>query len=211
MLIGHELPAPGCAQSGTEFVPAVPRKAVVQGRADDRMPKRVARAPFLQEGPICSARSSASKSTGTATGGSSAAAPARSWFSETSAALAMAVSPSTRRRGSSMSDSRIAVRARLSCHRPTSRDGPGKRSHPPEPGHRGRLWRRRVPGRRADCPGTVRRSPPGYSASTPDARQHRLHQKVGAATGTSSAARSLATDAPASSPRSFAEARRRPR
>jgi hypothetical protein len=49
MLIGHELPAPGCAQSGTEFVPAVPRKVVVQGRANDRMPKRVACNPFLQE------------------------------------------------------------------------------------------------------------------------------------------------------------------
>ena len=47
------------------------------------------------------------------TGGSSAAAPARSWLNEISVARTAAASPSTRRRGSSMSASRIPIRMRL--------------------------------------------------------------------------------------------------
>jgi hypothetical protein len=39
----------GNGQSGAELVPAVTRKAVIDGRADDRIPERVAAIPFLEE------------------------------------------------------------------------------------------------------------------------------------------------------------------
>ena len=42
----------GFGQSGTQFIPAMPGKTVIQGRANDRMPECVAFAPFLEEAQL---------------------------------------------------------------------------------------------------------------------------------------------------------------